>query len=424
MGRIVYFDASAGAAGDMLLGALVDLGLRLESLQGELAKLSLTGYHLESRRVMRAGISASKVDVRIVIQDHAHEHAHPHSHSHSHDHPHRHHDDDHSPADAHGHSGRHLPEIRAMLEASGLDAPIKQRSIALFERLGRAEAAVHGTTPDQVHFHEVGAIDSIVDIVGGVIGLHWLNADRFVCSPLNLGGGTVKMSHGVVGVPPPATARLVEGVPVFGQGDFERLTPTGALLLTGHATSYGVPPAMRIERTGTGAGDRDSQDRANVLRVHVGTEDVAATSGRVLVLECEIDDLQPQLLGPLIDRLLAAGALDAYFTPIHMKKGRPGILISVLAEPTLREPIEALLFAETSTLGVRRQEWDRTVLEREVVNVETPYGRIGVKIGRRGDRVSNAQPEFEDCQRAATECSVPLKEVFAAALAAYRGSSR
>lgn len=420
MGRIVYFDASAGAAGDMLLGALVDLGLPLEALSAELGKLSLTGYHLESRRVIRAGISASKVDVRIASQHHADEHAHPHSHHH----PDRHHDDDHSPAAAHAHSGRHLPEIRAMLESSGLDAPIKQRSIALFERLGRAEAAVHGTTPDQVHFHEVGAIDSIVDIVGGVIGLHWLNADRFVCSPLNLGGGTVKMSHGVVGVPPPATARLVEGVPVFGQGDFERLTPTGALLLTGHATSYGVPPAMRIERTGTGAGDRDSQDRANVLRVYVGTEDVAVSSGRVLVLECEIDDLQPQLLGPLIERLLGAGALDAYFTPIHMKKGRPGILISVLAEPTHREAIEALLFAETSTLGVRRQEWDRTVLDREVVSVETPYGRVGVKVGRRDGRVLNAQPEFDDCQRAAAERRVPLKEVFAAALAAYRESSR
>ncbi len=400
MGRIVYFDASAGASGDMLLGALVDLGLPLEALGAELRKLPLSGYRLESRRVMRAGLSASKVDVHVE----------------SHDHDQHHHD--------HSHSGRHLPEIRAILEASGLDAPVKERSIALFERLGEAEAAVHGTTRDQVHFHEVGAIDSIVDIVGGVIGLHWLKADRFVSSPLNLGGGTVRMSHGVVGVPPPATARLVLGVPVFGDGDFERLTPTGALLLTAHATSYGPAPAMRIEKTGTGAGDRDSKDRPNVLRLLVGTEETAPSAGRVLVLECELDDLQPQLLGPLIDRLLGAGALDAYFTPIHMKKGRPGILISVLVEPTDRETIEALLFAETSTLGVRRQQWDRTVLDREVVSVETPYGRIGVKVGRRDGRVSNAQPEFEDCQRAATECSVPLKEVFAAALAAYRGSSR
>jgi len=408
MGRIVYFDASAGAAGDMLLGALVDLGLPLEALAAELGKVSLTGYRLESRRVMRAGIAASKVDVHVLSHDHGHEHHH-HRHDHSHD---------------HGHAGRHLPEIRAMLASSGLESSVKQRSIALFERLGDAEAAVHGTTRDQVHFHEVGAIDSIVDIVGGVIGLHWLAADRFVCSPLNLGGGTVKMSHGVVGVPPPATARLVEGVPVYGQGDFERLTPTGALLLTAHAGSYGPPPAMRIEKTGTGAGDRDSLDRPNVLRVLVGSEDTGIGAGRILVLECEIDDLQPQLLGPLIDRLLGAGALDAYFTPIHMKKGRPGILISVLAEPNHREAIEALLFAETSTLGVRRQEWERTVLDREVVGVETPYGRIGVKVGRRGGQVLNAQPEFEDCQRAAVERGVPLKEVFAAALAAYRGAPR
>ena len=274
-----------------------------------------------------------------------------------------------------------------------------------------------------MHFHEVGAIDSIVDVVGGVIALQWLGAARFVSSPLNLGTGTVTMSHGTFSVPPPATARLVAGVPVYGAGEGELVTPTGALLVTGHATEYGPLPPLRIEKTGHGAGSRDTKARPNVLRLIVGEEGAPAATARILVLETELDDAAPQLLGPLIDRLLGAGAVDAFFTPVQMKKGRPGVLVTVLAPPGRREAIEELLFRETTTLGVRRQEWLRTELERETAMVATPYGPVRVKIGRRGSVVYNAWPEFEDCQRLAAEAGVAVKEVLAEALAAWRSGS-
>ena len=402
MSRLVYFDCASGASGDMLLGALVDIGLPLDTLQAELAKLPLGGYRLESRKVDRAGLQATKVDVVVEGDRHGHDHGHGHGHEHE------------------GHRG--LREILDLLDRSALDARVKDRSAALFRRLAEAEAAVHGTTPEEVRFHEVGAIDSIVDTVGGLVGLAWLRADRFVSSPLNLGGGAVTMSHGTFPVPPPATARLVQGVPVYSAGDGELLTPTGALLVTAHAAAYGPLPPLRLEAVGHGAGSRDTPGRPNVLRLMVGEEQAAAAGAceRVLVLEAEIDDMSPQLYGPLMDRLLAAGAKDVYYTPIQMKKGRPGVLVTALGEPSRREALEEVFFTETTTLGVRRQEWDRTVLERERVMVETPHGPVAVKVGRRGDRVYNAQPEFEDCRRAAEARGVPVKEVWAAALAAYR----
>lgn len=402
MSRIAYFDCASGASGDMVLGALVDMGLPLESLRSELLKLPLRGYRLEARRVHRAGLHATKVDV-LIERAHVHEHTHEHEHE-------------------HGHEGEHhrgLREILALIDKSTLDPPVKARSTQLFQRLAEAEATVHGMSPDDVHFHEVGAVDSIVDVVGGVIGLAWLKADRFVASPLNVGTGTVSMSHGTFSVPPPATARLVRGAPVYGAGEGELLTPTGALLVTGHASGYGPLPLLTPEHIGHGAGARDTAGRPNVLRILVG-EEAASGDGRVLVLEAEVDDMLPQLFGPLLDRLLAAGALDAYFTAIQMKKGRPGVLITALCEPNQREVIENLLFSETTTIGVRRQEWDRTVLERAIVPVETAYGTIGVKVARRGDRVVNAQPEFDDCQKAASTHGVPVKETWAAALAAWR----
>jgi uncharacterized protein (TIGR00299 family) protein len=389
--RLVYFDGASGASGDMVLGAVVDLGLPLEELRGELARLPLGGYRLEASRVSRSGLVATKVDVHVE-----------------------------EPATA----DRHLRDIVALVEASGLAADVKDRSAALFRRLAEAEAAVHGTSPDRVHFHEVGAVDSIVDIVGGVIALRWLGADRFVSSPLNVGSGTVTMAHGTFPVPPPATARLVAGVPVYGAGEGELLTPTGALLITTHASEYGPLPPMTIEATGHGAGSREAAGRPNVLRLITGREARDAGGDRVLVLETEIDDAAPQLLGPLVEGLLEAGALDAFLTPVQMKKGRPGILVSVIAPPARREAIEELLFRETTTLGVRRQEWDRTVLERETATVETEHGPIRVKIGRRGGTVYNAWPEFEDCRRAAAERRVPVKQVLAEALASWRGGGR
>jgi uncharacterized protein (TIGR00299 family) protein len=386
-GRIVYFDCASGASGDMILGAVVDLGLPVEELRAELARLGVEGWRIEASRVNRSGLASTRVDVIAEVAGQPH---------------------------------RHLRDVLAILDASTLDSAVKERAGALFRRLAEAEAAVHGTTPEKVHFHEVGALDSIVDIVGGVVALGWLGAARFVSSPLNVGTGTVTMSHGTFPVPPPATARLVEGVPAYGAGEGELLTPTGALLVTAHATEYGPLPLMAVEKAGHGAGGRDTKGRPNVLRIVLGREAAGGPSERVLVLETEVDDAPPQLLGPLIDKLLAAGAVDAYFTPVQMKKGRPGVLVTALAPPAAREALEEVLFRETTTLGVRRQEWDRTTLERETRTVETAYGPIRVKIGLRRGAVWNAWPEFGDCEEAAAARGVPVKEVLAAALAAWR----
>lgn len=379
----------------MLLGALVDLGLPLDALRDALAGLPLGGFRLEAHPVLRSGMRATKLDV--IVEAGA------------------------------SHPQRSLIEILDIIDRSGLEPSLKQRSAACFRRLAEAEAAVHGTSPEAVHFHEVGAVDSIVDVVAGLCGLSWLRAARFVSSPLNVGSGSVTMEHGSFAVPAPATARLVKGVPVYGAGEGELLTPTGALLVTEHATSYGPLPPLRPEAVGHGAGSRDTPGRPNVLRLIVGEETGESDAGgRVLVLETEVDDMSPQLCEPLLTRLLAAGALDVFYTPIHMKKGRPGLLLTCVAAPDKRHALEEILFSESTTLGVRRQEWDRSVLERERVVVDTSYGAIGVKLGRRGQQVYNAQPEFDDCQRAAAERGVPVKEVWAAALAAYRtgGSAR
>jgi uncharacterized protein (TIGR00299 family) protein len=388
--RIVYFDCASGAAGDMVLGAVVDLGLPVERLRDELARLGIPGYRLEAGRVSRCGLAATRVHVVSEEKQPPH---------------------------------RHLSHVLEILDRSSLEPAAKERATALFRRLADAEAAVHGTSPESVHFHEVGALDSIVDVVGGVIALGWLGPARFVSSPLNVGTGSVTMSHGTFSVPPPATARLVAGVPVYGAGEGELLTPTGALLVTGHATEYGPLPPVRIEKTGHGAGSRETRERPNLLRLIVGEDAAAAGDERILVLETELDDAAPQLLGPLIERLLGAGALDAFFTPVQMKKGRPGVLVTTLAPLARRDAIEELLFRETTTLGVRRTEWQRSVLERETASVATAYGTVRVKLGRRGGIVYNAWPEFEDCQRLAAEAGVAVKEVLAAALAAWRSGA-
>jgi pyridinium-3,5-bisthiocarboxylic acid mononucleotide nickel chelatase len=398
--RILYFDCASGVAGDMLLGALVDLGLPIETLREALATLPLAGYRIESSVVRRGSLQATKVDV--VIEGEA-----------GHGHGHHHH--------------RGLKEILGILDQSGLDTAVKERAAGLFRRLAEVEAAAHGTTIDKVHFHEVGAVDSIVDIVGGVFGLAWLKAERFCSSPLNLGSGTVTTAHGTLPVPAPATARLVEGVPVYGAGDGELTTPTGALLVTGHAQRYGPLPLMRIEKTGYGAGGRETPGRPNLLRLIVGEgegERVDEGRGdRVLVMETEIDDMSPQLYGPLMERLLAAGAFDAYYTPIVMKKGRPGIQVTVLTDAARRGVVEEILFSETTTIGVRRQEWDRSCLAREIVTVATAYGSIRVKRALAGARTLNAQPEFDDCERAAKQAGVAVKEVWAATVTAYRNQA-
>ena len=289
----------------------------------------------------------------------------------------------------------------------------------LFERLAEAEAAIHNTPIERVHLHEVGALDSIIDIVGAVFGLEWFGIDDVVASPLNVGGGTVECAHGVFPVPAPATARLLAAVPVYGNGTSELVTPTGALLVTGYARSYGPMPPLRLDGIGYGAGDRDPKDRPNVLRIFRGERTDAAAGHHVVQIECEIDDMNPQLFGPLMDHLSGAGALDVFYSAVQMKKNRPGTLVTVVAPPDRREAITAVLFSHSTTIGVRYQEMQRDTLEREIRSIDTPFGAVRFKVATRGGRVLNASPEFDDCARIATERGLPIKEVQAIATRAW-----
>jgi hypothetical protein len=318
------------------------------------------------------------------------------------------------------HDHHSLKEIAASIERSALSRDGKDRAIQLFGRLAEAEAAVHDIPVDRVHLHEVGALDSIVDIVGAVYGLEWLGASHIVASPMNVGSGVVECAHGTYPVPAPATARLLEGAPVYaGAVASELTTPTGALLVTSYASSFGPLPLMRIDRIGYGAGDKDFKGHPNVLRIVLGESDATRTAEPIVMVECEIDDMNPQLFGPLMDRLYAAGALDVFYQPVQMKKNRPGTLVSVITRPERRHEIAGVLFSETTTIGVRYREMLRECLERELQIVDTPVGKIRFKIARRDGQVLNAAPEFEDCVQAATDRRLPIKEVQALALKAW-----
>jgi uncharacterized protein (TIGR00299 family) protein len=307
-----------------------------------------------------------------------------------------------------------------LIDQSGLSSAARQRANTLFDRLAETEAAIHQMPVEQVHLHEVGALDSIVDIVGCVFGLDWFRADRIVSSPLNVGGGTVPCAHGVMPVPAPATLRLLHGVPVYSSGhEVELVTPTGALLVSGYADTFGPMPAMTVQASGYGAGDRDLAGRPNVLRLVVGEGGVDALIEPLMVLECEIDDMNPQLFGALMDRLQAAGALDVFFTPVQMKKNRPGTLITVLAPPDRRESLGSIIFRETTTIGLRWHTAERERLEREVVQVQTPHGSARVKLARRAGAVMNAAPEFDDCARLAATGGISVKDAHALVMKAY-----
>jgi uncharacterized protein (TIGR00299 family) protein len=397
---LLYFDCFSGAAGDMILGALLDAGLPLDGLRDALGSLTLDREVVWTERVTRAGVSAIKLRVRGEgpSPDHTHDHEHQHGHG----------------------EHRTLAEIVRLIEGAALSAPAKQRARALYAQLADAEAAIHGTPADKVHLHEVGALDSIIDIVGTVYALEALGVDRIVASPLNVGSGTIGSAHGLYPVPAPATARLLRGAPIYsGPQHGELVTPTGALLITAYADSFGPLPPMRLAHVGYGAGTRDPQDTPNVLRVLIGESDESSPVHRVVVIEAEIDDMNPQIFGTLMSRLLADGALDVYYTSIQMKKNRPGTLLSIIAPPVARERLTALVFRETTTIGVRHSEMDRECLERESLVVETPFGPVRVKIARRHGELMNASPEFEDCARVAAVHSRPVKDVQAAAVKAY-----
>ena len=399
---MLYLDCFSGASGDMILGALLDLGLPLEALKGALGSLAVDYADVTADRVSRAGVSATKFHLAAAPRVGGGEGG---------------------PA---GHGHYHLNGIINKIRRSALKPESQERAVHLFERLAEAESAIHNTPIEKVHLHEVGALDSIIDIVGAVYGFEWFGIDDIVSSPLNVGGGTVHCAHGEFPVPAPATARLLAGVPVYGRGTSELTTPTGALLVTGYARAFGPLPTMSLAGIGYGAGDRDPKGTPNVLRIlrgerapghgSPGEGGGAAGDERVVKIECEIDDMNPQLFGPLMDALLAAGALDVFYTPVQMKKGRPGTLITIVAPTDRRPALTDLLFRESTTIGVRYEEMSRTCLDRAVETVTTRYGDVRFKIARRDGRELNASPEFDDCVRLAAEHGVSIKAVQAAAV--------
>ena len=433
---VLYLDCFSGAAGDMLLGALIDAGVPLADVRAALGSLAISSDTVWTERVIRAGLSATKFCVR--GEDDPGSRGDDHGHDAPPGHGHLHQGEAHAPYQTQGSTTaavaaaaapgrprphephRTLAEIDRLIDTSALSPAGRRTAKELFARLAEAEAAVHGTSLDQVHLHEVGALDSIVDVVGAVFALEAIGAERVISSPLNLGSGSIRSAHGLYPVPGPATARLLQGVPVYaGPQRAELVTPTGALLVTHYAASFGPLPPMRLQRVGYGAGSRDFSGTPNVLRVMIGDVEGPTQSHSVVVLEAEIDDMNPQIFGVLMDRLLADGALDVFYTPVQMKKNRPGTLLSVVATPALRERLTATIFRETTTIGVRHREMMRECLDRETVAVETPFGSIRVKVARRAGQMLNAAPEFEDCARLARERDVPLKDVQAAALKAF-----
>jgi hypothetical protein len=403
MARVLYFDCFSGISGDMVLGALIDAGLPLEEVRRALGPVLARGVELRAEKVLRAGVSATKFTVSpepsALSPDHHHDHGHHHHHPH-----------------------RSLPEIFGVIDQSSLSAAGRARAKALFQELAEAEAAIHQMPVEQVHLHEVGALDSVVDIIGAVFALEWAGADEIVCSPLNVGGGMVDSAHGHFPVPAPATlALLTKGrAPIYsGPVQQELVTPTGALIATSFAGSFGPMPPMTVERLGYGAGDRNPKETPNVLRVVIGRTAERIDAERVAVIECEIDDMNPQIFGVVMDRLYAAGALEVFYISVQMKKNRPGTLLTVIAPTLARSALTSILFRETTTIGVRYAEVDRECLEREFVSVETPIGRVRFKLAWRDGVVVNAVPEFEDCVKIALAQDLPVKEVQAIAVQAY-----
>ena len=391
--RQAYLDCSSGISGDMFLAVLIDAGVPVDRLFAELKKIPLGFYEFKRTRAGRGGLVGTRVEIRAPGEQ-----------------PHR-----------------TLPDIQNLLVTASLPAKAAAQALMVFDRLAEVEGRLHNLPPGEVHFHEVGAVDAVVDIVGTCVGLELLEISDLVCSPLNVGGGRVEAAHGTLPVPAPATAELLKDLPIYSSGvEGELVTPTGAALVSTLASGFGPLPPMKVNRIGYGAGERDFPGHSNLARLFVG-ERVEIVEGRpgapgdelVSVIEANVDDMSPQLYGYFLEQALAAGALDVTCTATQMKKNRPGLTITILCESDRGDALSQLLFAETTTIGVRIHEARRKVLDRELVTVETPYGAVTVKVARREGKVVNVAPEFDDCQRLAAEQSVPLKQVMAAAGAAY-----
>ncbi len=392
--KLAYFDCFSGISGDMTLGALVHAGVPLEHLRSELQALDVPGWEIRADNVWKNGMAA--IHVRVITQD--------------------------------THTHRSLSTIEAILQKSQLAAPVRDRSIAIFRKLGEAEAAVHDVPIEKIHFHEVGAVDAMVDIVGACIGFTFLGIERFACSPLNVGGGTAKMAHGVLPVPAPATARLLLGKPTYSTGlQKELVTPTGAAIVTTLCDAFGPQPPMSVSAIGYGAGTVDLEGQPNVLRLMIG-EAVAKLEGnypeKICVIETNLDDLNPQVYGYFLERALAGGALDVFTTPIQMKKNRPGTLLTVLCKPADEAKFQDLFFEETTTLGVRSHTMQRRVLPREWETVATRYGEVRMKLARVDGKVIQVSPEYEDCRKLAEAKSVPLQLVMQEAMQTWRGGQK
>jgi pyridinium-3,5-bisthiocarboxylic acid mononucleotide nickel chelatase len=416
---VAYFDCFAGAAGDMIVGALLDAGADQARLFDALSRLKVPGYTLRTEVVRRGAIAGTKFHVDLT-ESHTHHH-----HEEEGQPPHEHHGHEHH---EHGHRQEHhhrnLQDILTIIDSGGLPERAAQRARAIFQRLGEAEAAAHHIPIDEVHFHEVGAVDSIVDIIGACIALELLDVDTVVCSPIPLGSGTVECAHGTLPVPAPATSRLVVSAkisPAVIPG--EATTPTGAAILTTLAESYGPLPAMQASAVGYGAGTREDGPLPNLLRVFIGEPSQDNCTDSVVELSANLDDCTGEVIGATLDALLQAGCVDAWASPIVMKKSRPAWMLSALCEPGDADEAERLLFQETTTFGVRRRICGRSKLRREWETVETLYGPVRVKLGRRGDRIVTASPEFTDCRSAAEAHHVPAREVYRAAVTQYEKES-
>jgi uncharacterized protein (TIGR00299 family) protein len=412
--RIGYLECFSGISGDMLLGAMVDAGVSFDCLERMAAALGV-GARLEMRKVSRGGLAATKVDVITpdtppVEPEHSHhDHAAHTHHEHEHHHP------------AHSHAHRSLSAIVEIIRAAPLTESVKQRSIRAFQLLGEVEAAIHCVPVEEVHFHEVGAVDTIVDIVCAAVGAEELGVERWLASPLNVGSGTVVCQHGTLPVPAPATLALLGAAPVYAAGEpMERVTPTGAVLLRMLDVRYEKLPAVRILKTGYGAGGRETAGQPNLLRLLVGEESSDAATESIAIIETVIDDCNPQLLAYVSEKLLEAGAWDVYRVSVQMKKGRAGVQMTVLCRPDLVPALQELLFRETTTIGLRWRLENKVALAREFAEVETSWGKVRIKVARLPNgTIANAAPEYEDCRLVATEHSVPLKHVMEEATRAY-----
>ena len=392
--KIAYFDCFAGASGDMLLGALMDSGLSVDLLKNELAKLQLTHYDLQLKKVVKKGISGSQALV-IIDQEHHHHHH------------------------------RHLSNIVEVIENSDLSSSVKAASIQIFNRLAEAEAKVHQTTVEKIHFHEVGAMDSIIDVVGTVAGLELLGIDKLYCSPLHVGAGFIKCAHGTLPVPAPATAELIRNLPIYSTGvEGELLTPTGAAILATLSSGFGPMPAMSVDTWGYGAGSSEPAI-PNLLRMAIGQtpNDLDGYEmEQAAVIETNIDDMTPQIYDYLIENLLEQGVMDIFLTHAQMKKNRPGTLLTVVCKPEMIAQVSDFLMHETTTIGLRWRIDNRIKAKRMIKEVSTPYGKVSIKVAAKGDQITNMAPEYEDCKRLASEKKVPLKEVIAAAKSAISDS--